>query len=92
MPCVLPGKKAISFFKRGRPETLLLKLIALACAAIPAILFLRAIFRTRPSRVGSALTEAKKQIDFAIYLFIGIMACFVAFGLGRLAWSWWTAM
>jgi len=71
---------------------MLLKLIALACAAIPAILFLRAVFRRRPSRIGAALSEAKKQIDVAIYLFIGIMACFVAFGLGKLAWAWWTAM
>ena len=71
---------------------MLLKLIALACAAIPAILFLRAIFGRRPSRIGAALSEARKQIDLAIYLFIGIMACFIAFGLGRLAWSWWTAM
>jgi hypothetical protein len=71
---------------------MLLKLIALACAAIPAILFLRALFGRRPSRLGSALAEAKKQIDVAIYLFIGIMACFIAFGLGKLAWVWWNAL
>jgi hypothetical protein len=71
---------------------MLLKLIALAAAAIPAILFLRAMLGSRPTRFGGALREAKKQIDFAIYIFIGIIGCIVALGAGKLAWTWWTAM
>ena len=71
---------------------MLLKLIALASAAIPLILFLRAIFVRRPSRLGAALREAKKQVDLAIYIFLGIIGCVVAFALGKMAWAWWTAM
>jgi hypothetical protein len=70
---------------------MLLKLIALAAAAIPAILFLRAMLGRRPTKLGGALREAKKQIDLAIYIFIGIVGVIVAFALGKLAWAWWAA-
>ena len=71
---------------------MLLKLIALAAAAIPAILFLRAMLGRRPTKLGGALREAKKQIDLAITIFIGIVGVIVAFAAGKLAWAWWTAM
>ena len=71
---------------------MLLKLIALISAAIPVILFLRAVFGKRPSKLGAAMREAKKQIDLAIYIFIGIIGAIVVFAVGKLAWTWWTAM
>jgi multisubunit Na+/H+ antiporter MnhB subunit len=71
---------------------MLLKLIALISAAIPVILFLRAVFGNRPSKLGNAWREAKKQIDLAIYIFIGIIGAVVVFALGKLAWGWWAAM
>jgi hypothetical protein len=70
---------------------MLLKLIALAAAAIPAILFLRAMLGRRPTKLGGAMREAKKQIDLAITIFIGIVGVIVAFAAGKLAWAWWTA-
>jgi len=70
---------------------MLLKLIALAAAAIPAILFLRAMLGRRPTKLGGALREAKKQIDLAITIFIGIVGVIVAFAAGKLAWAWWAA-
>ena len=70
---------------------MILKLIALISAAIPLILFLRAVFGKRPSKLGAAMREAKKQIDLAIYIFIGIIGAIVAFAVGKLAWAWWTA-
>jgi hypothetical protein len=71
---------------------MILKLIALISAAIPLILFLRAVFGKRPSKLGAAMREAKKQIDLAIYIFIGIIAAIVVFAVGKLAWTWWMAM
>ena len=71
---------------------MILKLIALISAAIPLILFLRAVFGKRPSKLGAAMREAKKQIDLAIYIFIGIIGAIVAFAIGKLAWTWWTAI
>ena len=61
-------------------------------AAIPVFLFLRKMLGARPSKLGTAWREAKKQIDLAIYIFIGIIACVVAFAAVRLAWAWWTAV
>jgi hypothetical protein len=46
----------------------------------------------RPTKLGGALREAKKQIDLAIYIFIGIVGVIVAFAAGKLAWTWWTAL
>jgi uncharacterized sodium:solute symporter family permease YidK len=71
---------------------MLLKIIAFAAAVIPLLLFLRAIFVRRPSKLGASMREAKKQIDLAIYIFIGIVGCVVAFAAGKLAWTWWTAL
>ena len=71
---------------------MLLKLLALIAAAIPAVLFVRALLGRRPSRLGSALTEAKKQIDLAIYIFLGLIGCVIAFAAAKLAWGWWAAM
>jgi hypothetical protein len=71
---------------------MLLKLIALAAAVIPAILFVRAMIGRRPGRLGTALREAKKQIDLAIYIFLGIVGGVVAFAASKLAWTWWTSL
>ena len=71
---------------------MLLKLIALISAAIPLILFLRAVFGKRPSKLGTAWREAKKQIDLAIYIFLGLIGCIVAYALGKFIWTWWAAM
>ena len=71
---------------------MLLKLIALAAAAIPLVLFLRAMLGRRPSKLGGALREAKKQIDLAIYIFLGIIGAIIAFAAAKFAWGWWAAM
>ena len=71
---------------------MLLKLIALASAAIPLILFLRAVFGGRPTKFGGAWREAKKQIDLAIYIFIGIIGCVIAYAVIKLGWAWWTSL
>jgi hypothetical protein len=71
---------------------MLLKLIALLSAAIPLILFLRGVMGTRPTKLGAAWREAKKQIDLAITIFICIVGAIVVFALGKLAWGWWMTM
>ena len=83
------GQTRTRAFEYG--SRMLLKLIALLSAAIPLILFMRAMMGRRQTKFGSALREAKKQIDLAIYIFIGIVGVIVAFALGKLAWAWWTA-
>jgi len=69
---------------------MLLKLIAFLAAAIPLILFLRRIFFRRETKLGATLREFKRQVDISIWIFLGLIGCVVAFGLGKLAWTWWT--
>jgi len=71
---------------------MLLKLIALLAAAIPLILFLRKVFFRRPSKFSATLSEFKKQVDLAIYIFLGLIGCVVVFALGKIAWTWWTTL
>ena len=70
---------------------MLLKLIALAAAAIPLILFVRTILGRRPTRLGAAIREAKKQIEIAITHFLVAVGVVVACALGRIVWAWWAA-
>jgi hypothetical protein len=69
-----------------------LKLIAFLAAAIPVILFLRTVLFRRPTKVGATLREFKKQVDLAIYIFLAIVGCVVAFAAGKIAWTWWTTL
>jgi hypothetical protein len=71
---------------------MLLKLIAFASAAIPVILFLRSILFRRPTKLGEGLREFKKQVDLAIWIFLGVVGCVMIFALGKLAWTWWTSL
>jgi hypothetical protein len=71
---------------------MLLKIIAFISAAIPLLLFLRKVFGGRQTKLGATLTEFRKQIDIAIYIFLGLVGCIVAFALGKLVWTWWTQL
>ncbi len=68
---------------------MLLKIIAFISAAIPLVLFLRAMFAKRPGKLGTALREAKKQVDLGITIFLCVVGVVVVFAIGRIAWAWW---
>jgi len=69
----------------------MLKFIAFISAAIPLVLFLRAMIGARPTRFGAAWREAKKQIDLGITIFLVIIGCVFVFVLGKLVWAWWAS-
>jgi hypothetical protein len=71
---------------------MLLKLIALLSALIPLILFVRKVFGSQPTKLGTAMREAKKQIDLAITIFLCVVGAVVVFALAKLVWGWWSAM
>ena len=71
---------------------MLFKIIAFVAAAIPLILFLRSIFYRRTTRFSAGLKEFKKQIDFAVWIFLVLVGCIVVFALGNLVWAWWTTL
>jgi hypothetical protein len=72
--------------------TMLIKIIAFIAAAIPIVLFVRAVFFRRPTRMSEGLKELKKQFDLAFWIFIGLMGCVVAFAAGKLIWTWWGSL
>jgi hypothetical protein len=71
---------------------MLLKIIVFIAAMIPVIVFVRKMFFRRPSRLGEAFGEFKKQIDYAVWIFLGLIACVGLFAAGKLLWTWWEAM
>jgi hypothetical protein len=71
---------------------MLFKIIAFISAAIPLILFVRAVFFQRTTRLGAGVKEFKKQFDLAIWIFLGLIGCIVVFAAGKLLWTWWTAL
>ena len=70
---------------------MILKIIALVIALIPVVLFVRAMFFKRPTRVSARFDEFKKQANLAVTLFLVLIALVVAFGVGKLAWTWWSS-
>jgi hypothetical protein len=72
--------------------TMLLKIIAFIAAAIPIILFVRAMFFRRPTRLGQVFSEFKKQIDYAVWIFLVLIACVALFAAGKLLWTWWETL
>jgi hypothetical protein len=72
--------------------TMLLKIIAFLSAALPLFLFLRSFIKRRPSRVSEGWNAFKKQMDLAVWIFLGLVGCVVTFALGKLAWTWWAAL
>jgi hypothetical protein len=70
---------------------MILKIIAFVAAAIPLFLFIRSVFFRRTTRINEGLKEFKKQANLAVSIFLFLIGCLVAFGVGKLAWAWWTA-
>ena len=71
---------------------MLLKFIAFVAAAIPIVLFVRALLGKRPSRLSEGMKEFKKQADLAVWIFLGLVGCVVVFAAGKLLWTWWAAL
>jgi NADH:ubiquinone oxidoreductase subunit 6 (subunit J) len=67
---------------------MLFKIIAFVAAALPIILFVRAMFFRRPTRVSEGFKEFKKQSNLAVTILLILIGVVVAFGLAKLAWSW----
>ncbi len=68
---------------------MLLKLLALAVAVIPVLLFLRSVLFRRPTRYSQGLQQFKRQVDVFVWLFIAAVGVIAAIALARMAWTWW---
>jgi hypothetical protein len=71
---------------------MLLKIIMFIAAMIPVIVFVRKMLFRRPSRLSVAFGEFKKQIDYAVWIFLCLIAAVGLFAAGKLLWTWWETL
>ena len=69
---------------------MLLKLLALAVAVIPVLLFVRSVMFRRPTRYSQGVQQFKRQFDVFIWLFIATVGAIAAVTVARMAWTWWS--
>jgi uncharacterized membrane protein YadS len=65
------------------------KFIAIILALMPVVLFLRAIFM-RSKKRSQAVSEFKKQLDYAIWVILFLIGCAVVYSIGKLIYPVWT--
>jgi len=63
------------------------KLIGIMLAAIPVVLFLRAIFTVQSKKRSQAVSKFKKQLDYLVWAILFLIGCEVAYFIGTLIWS-----
>jgi hypothetical protein len=57
------------------------KLISIILAAIPVVLFLRAIFMGPSKRRSQAVSDFKKQIDYLVWAALFLIGCGIVYGI-----------
>jgi len=65
------------------------KLITILAAAIPIILFLRAIFFGRSKALKLAISDFRKQIDYLVWTILFAIGCGIVYLVGKLIYSPW---
>jgi hypothetical protein len=65
------------------------KLITILVAAIPIIMFLRAIFFGRPKAMKLAISDFKKQIDYLVWMILFAIGCGIVYSVGKMLYSFW---
>jgi len=65
------------------------KLITILAAAIPFILFLRAIFFGRSKAMKLAISDFGKQIDYLVWMILFAIGCGIVYSVGKLIYSLW---
>jgi hypothetical protein len=64
-------------------RTPMLKFIGIIVAILPVVLFLRAIFFSRTSKRSQAVSEFRKQLDFAVSAILFFIGCAVVYALAK---------
>ncbi|MCC6777114.1 MAG: hypothetical protein IT537_10850 [Hyphomicrobiales bacterium] len=69
---------------------MLLKIIAFISAAVPIVLFVRAMFfKSKPLvRSNPRLQEFKKQMNLAVTIFLVLIGCLIFYAIVKLIWTW----
>jgi len=69
----------------------MLKLIGIIILALPAVLFVNSLFSRRSRRYAEVMSNFRKQLDFAVWALLVMIACGGVFAIGRLIWQLATA-
>jgi hypothetical protein len=64
------------------------KWIGIIMAAMPVILFLRAMFMGSKKR-SQAVSNFQKQVDYVVWVILFFIACAVVYGIGKLVYQVW---
>ena len=64
----------------------MLKLIGIIVAAMPVILFVRALFMGSKRR-SQAVSNFKKQVDYVVWAILFMISCGVVFSIGKLIYD-----
>jgi hypothetical protein len=60
------------------------KLIGIILAAIPVVLFLRAIFAGQLKKRSQAVSDFKRQVDYMIWAMLFLIGCGFVYSIGKL--------
>jgi hypothetical protein len=61
------------------------KLITIILAAIPVVLFLRAIFPGQSKKISRAMSDFKRQIDYLVWVMLFLIGCGLVYSVVKLA-------
>jgi threonine/homoserine/homoserine lactone efflux protein len=73
--------------KHQREQYFMLKLLGFIVAAIPVVLFLRAMFGGMLKRRSQSISEFKKQMDYLVTVILFCIAVAVVFTVGKLIYQ-----
>jgi hypothetical protein len=65
------------------------KFIVIVAAAMPTIVFLRAILVGRSQKASAAFSAFKKQIDYLIWVILFVVGCVFLYSVASLIHSIW---
>jgi hypothetical protein len=60
------------------------KLISIVVAAIPVVLFLRAIFMGRSKKISQATSDFKRQVDYLVWAMLLLIGCAIVYSIVKL--------
>ncbi len=60
------------------------KLIGIAVAALPVVLFLRAVLMRQSKKRAQAISDFKKQVDLLVWLILILIGCAIAYSITKL--------
>jgi hypothetical protein len=63
------------------------KLMGIMVAALPIILFLRAIFTAQSKKRSQAVSNFKKQVDYLLWVIVFLIGCEIAYFIGTLIFN-----